>query len=276
MKDNLKKWIKSTKINTKHFGFMMIGFDLQRSPRRQIGKPLANNISKKSKWKPKANKKVKPKTKQENKNKSKPAVSSQDERKMLQEGLISKDISDDDLVPFFENDLKASEENPDVRGIPPGETVFIMCVLKGKTRPITAFIDSGCNCFVAKEDVVKNELNAFKARDGPIPMGVAGGKTVAASGEWAAVLPLLDGGHQVVKGLTMDKLTLDMPKVNLRKLLDACEEEYGPVEAIQGYKAPEIVGGSMDMIMGICYQNIYPESIYTYPNGLAVYKTNLW
>ena len=102
-----------------------------------------------------------------------------------------------------------------------------MCVLKGKTRPVTAFIDSGCNCFVAREDVVKEELNAIKVSDGPIPMGVAGGKTVNASGEWASTLPLLDGGHQVVKGLTMDRLTLDMPKVNLRKLLDACEEEYG-------------------------------------------------
>ena len=31
----------------------------------------------------------------------------------------------------------------------------------------------------------------------------------------------------------------------------------------------------MDMIIGIRYQNIYPELIYTYPNGLAVYKTKL-
>ena len=207
MTPELVRWIKSTKINTKHLGFM-IDFDPKRCPKKQIGKrcpkkqigkPLANNVSKGSKKKVKANKK-----------KNKPAVSGQDERRMLQEGLISKDISDDDLVPFFENDLKASEDNPDVRGIPPGETVFIMCVLKGKTRPVTAFIDSGCNCFVAREDVVKEELNAIKVSDGPIPMGVAGGKTVNASGGLAATLPLLDGGHKVVKGLTMDNGQADI------------------------------------------------------------------
>ena len=121
-----------------------------------------------------------------------------------------------------------------------------MCVLKGKIRPATVIIDSGCKGFVAKEDVVKNELNATKLSDGSIPMGVAG-KAVNANVEWAAVLPLLDGGHQVVRGLTMNKLTLNMPKVNHRKLLNACEKEYGHVEAIQGSKAPEIDGGRIDI-----------------------------
>ena len=114
--------------HTKHLG-LMIDFDPKRCPKKQIGKrcpkkqigkPLANNVSNGSKKKGKANNRKG----KANKKKNKPAVSSQDERRMLQEGLISKDISDDDLVPFFENDLKASEDNPDVRGIPPGETVF--------------------------------------------------------------------------------------------------------------------------------------------------------
>ena len=126
MHGNLIKWIKSTKINTKHLGFPLMAFDHKRNPKNRIVKPLTNNVNKRSKWKPKANKKMKPKVKQANKNKTKPLVSSQNEREMLQEGFILKDISDEDLVPFFENDLKASEENPDCRGIPPGETVFIM------------------------------------------------------------------------------------------------------------------------------------------------------
>ena len=34
-------------------------------------------------------------------------------------------------------------------------------------------------------------------------MGVASGITVNASAEWASLLPFADGGHQIVRGLTL-------------------------------------------------------------------------
>ena len=49
-------------------------------------------------------------------------------------------------------------------------------------------------------------------------MGVASGITIQASAEWAALIPLADGGNQIVHGLTLMRVTGDMPKVNMKKL----------------------------------------------------------
>ena len=70
---------------------------------------------------------------------------------------------------------KVNKTKPDIREIPEGEVMFIMCVFKGKSRPILCFVDGGCNCWVATEDLPAEELVSVKLREGPIPMGVAGG-----------------------------------------------------------------------------------------------------
>ena len=57
---------------------------------------------------------------------------------------------------------------------PGGEPMFIMNIFKGRTRPILAFIDGGCNTWVAKEGVPEDELVSVKMRLGPIHCGVAG------------------------------------------------------------------------------------------------------
>ena len=72
------------------------------------------------------------------------------ERNKLQRGEMSRPMIDDELVDFFKEDVKkVSKKVPEIKSIPEGEPVFIMNVFKGATRPITAFIDSGCNCWVA-------------------------------------------------------------------------------------------------------------------------------
>ena len=124
-------------------------------------------------------------------------------RESLQLGKLSRPMNDKDLVEFFEEDVKkVSHKKPDVRSIPEGEPVFIMNVFKGTTRPICAFIDSGCNCWVARSGIPETELVSCKLRSGPIPMGVASAITVNAEAEWASLLPLADGGNQVVRGVS--------------------------------------------------------------------------
>ena len=73
---------------------------------------------------------------------------SKQEREKLQLGKLSRPMNDDDLVEFFKEDVKKiSKGEPVVKSIPEGDPVFIMNVFKGATRPICAFIDSGCNCW---------------------------------------------------------------------------------------------------------------------------------
>ena len=196
-------------------------------------------------------------------------------REDLQQGIVSCPMEDKDLVKYFEDGLKGDGVSDDVVPIPEGESVFILNLIQGKTRPLLAFMDNGCNCFVAKEGVVEKELKSAKLRHGPIDVGVASGINVQASGEWASLLPLEDGRYQIVKGLTMKKVTQDMPKIKLLEVFNALKAENKDVKCIQNLRVPKFIGGPPDIIIGIKYQSVYPELIHQFPNGLCVYKSKL-
>ena len=150
-----------------------------------------------------------------------------------------------------------------------------MNVFRRATRPICAFIDSGCNCWVAKSGIPENELYSCKLNSGPIPMGVASAITVEADAEWASLLPLADGGHQVVRGLTLPEVTQEMPSINMLEVYNALKRKHKSVKSIQKLKVPKTISGHIDMIIGIKYANVYPELVHQFPSGLAVYKSKL-
>ena len=126
----------------------------------------------------------------------------QDRSSDLQNGEVAKHMGDEELHKFFrERERLVGGDVEKILGVPEGETLFIFCVIKGRTRPLRAFMDNGCSSWLVKNGVPENELKSAKLRDGPIPMWVAGGHTVYASAEWASLLPLNNGFHQIVKGL---------------------------------------------------------------------------
>ena len=115
----------------------------------------------------------------------------------------------------------------------------------------------------------------MKLMDGPIPIGVASAKTVYATAEWASLIPLSDGSYQSVRGLTLDKVTGDMTELKLVPVFEQIKKENKSLDKIQNLKVPNIIGGEVQMILGIKYQNIYPEPVHTFPNGLTVFKSRL-
>ena len=127
-------------------------------------------------------------------------------------------MPDSELVEYFKNSLvKNGVSKPKVKPYPGGQCVFLFCLIEGKTRPIQAFIDSGCNTMLSRQSIPETELVSAKLIKGPIPVSVAGGGEIMASGLWATLLPLCDGTNQVAKTLTMDTITADMN--GLRKCL---------------------------------------------------------
>lgn len=251
MSPELFKWLKTVKVNVKHLTQMAI-----YSPgklRIDMSKLSTNNSH----------------------SLAKKTVTPQ-QRVKLQEGKMDLQMSDDELVEFFNEDLKKTmKTTPEVRPIPEGDAVFIFCVFKGKKGPVQAFIDHGCNCWVAEEGIPETELVACKLQDGPFPMGVASGVTVYANAEWAGLIPLADGSHQIVRGLTVPKVTQDMPEVDLHQIYDNLKKKCKSNNQVQKLKVPKIVGGKIQMILGIKYQNIFPEPIHTFPNGLTIFKSKL-
>ena len=136
------------------------------------------------------------------------------------------------------------------------------------------FIDPGCNCSILKDGIPQNEFTSTKLRSGPIGLDVATGITVNASAEWGICLPLEDGTYQAVRGLTVKKVTSDMPKFMLRNTFQKLKAEHSELSDLN-IQIPKELGGEIDVILGIKYNMLHPTVLFTMPNGLCIYKSKL-
>lgn len=198
-----------------------------------------------------------------------------DVRAKLQKGDLSCLFDNKQLAKLFENDLKkAGVKNPKVDPVPDGEVAFMFCIVKGNKSAVQVFIDPGCNCAIMKDGIPQVQFKSCKLQSGPIGIDVATGISVNAEAEWGINLPLADGSHQAVRGLTVSKVTSDMPKLMLRKVFEKIKQSNKDFDH-QNIKIPKELGGEVHMILGIQFNKLHPEPIFTMPNGLTVYKSKL-
>ena len=66
-----------------------------------------------------------------------------------------------------------------------------------------------------------------------------------------------------------------MPEINMSKIFKSIKQDCKGNDEIQNLKVPSVVGGRVNMILGIRYQNIYPEQVHKFPSGLTVFKSQL-
>ena len=100
-----------------------------------------------------------------------------------------------------------------IHDVPEGESLFILAELKGSSRPILSFWDSGCSDSAFK--VPGKELNGLCVNKGPIKFFAVGNNVLEAKQEWIVKVKLKNGDYQLVQGLTMDEVTCPMPMINL-------------------------------------------------------------
>ena len=185
--------------------------------------------------------------------------------------------SDCEVMDMLKQEMtKADFENGDIQDIPEGESLFMFLLLQGKpgTEPMQVFCDSGANFWFAVESVTR-KLVSIQTYKGSLPINVAGGNVIYATGEWAAALPLADGTYQAVRGLTMKNVVGQMQRYNLERVLSSVKAEYKQNKRLQGLKIPPVLGGEVDMILGSKYLRIYPEPVQTTPSGLTVSVSKL-
>ena len=80
-----------------------------------------------------------------------PTVVSDKVRSKLQSGQMSAGYNNEQLKDFFTNDLERNGDSAEVKPIPEGDVSFIFCMIKGRKSKVQSFIDSGCNCVIAKD-----------------------------------------------------------------------------------------------------------------------------
>ena len=185
--------------------------------------------------------------------------------------------SDQEVMEMLRNEMAKSDmEKGDIDDIPEGENMFMFFLLQGKpgTEPIQVFCDSGANFWFAVESVTK-KLISVQTYKGALPINVAGGNVIYATGEWAAALPLADGRYQGVRGLTMKSVVGQMPRYSLGRVLNEVKSQYKQNSELQKLKIPPILGGEIDMILGSKYLKIYPDPVQVTPSGMTVSVSKL-
>ena len=159
--------------------------------------------------------------------------------------------------------------------VPDGQSLFIFCPVEGKTRDLNFFKDSGCSSAIFKTGIPGAELRGQVVEKGPfIVQGVNGVKIVAGD-EWLVQLNRTDGRVQLMKGLTMDVITADFPKISTAQAVQEVKDDLPDCVELQACRVPDLAGGTVDGLIGILYNAIFPVPVHTLPSGLTIYKTKL-
>ena len=158
---------------------------------------------------------------------------------------------------------------------PDGQPMFLFFSAKGKTRPLKIFFDNGCSRFIMRDCIPNVELPASLVKKGRFPIGGVGGCLVFAENEYMVAMDTIDGKAQQLQGVTVKNITSDFPELDVT--LAAAEVIANEPQNLQlrRCKFPKSVGGKIDCLVGIQYNQLQPVLLHMLPSGLAIYKTKL-
>ena len=157
--------------------------------------------------------------------------------------------------------------------IPSGPALFLLGLLKGKSRPLLTFFDSGASDAIAREGVPGKEVNGTILNKGPFEMTVASNLKVSTGDEWIISLERTDSQHQLFRCITLKEICGKMELINCGKTFNTLKRNDS--RKLQNFRVPKTVGGEVDLLLGCRYNNVYPEAVHQFENGLTVYKLKL-
>ena len=165
--------------------------------------------------------------------------------------------------------------NKEMMPVPEGQPMFMFFGAKGKTRTLMVFFDSGCSRFIMRECIPGKELPASMVRPGPIPIGGVGGISVFASGEYLVAMDTIEGKAQQLQGVTVPVITGDFPTLDITAAVSDVQAGNRNNSKLRNGKFPAKVGGTIDCLIGIQYNQLQPKVVHMLPSGLAIYETKL-
>ena len=158
-------------------------------------------------------------------------------------------------------------------------SIFMLQEVMVNERSLLLFYDSGC-LGSALSDRAAAILNSTCVREGPTTMNVAGGKTVVLEGGDEQFLLNLaaPGKKALITGLKMPHVTTPFPLWNISQAWSQICSEYAAAEP-NGKPLPPVIdrigGVEVDIIIGIRYQQHFPELICNLPCGLGIFKSKI-
>ena len=167
---------------------------------------------------------------------------------------------------------KSTNSPVEVVPVPEGNPMFMFQALRGRTKPVFAFYDSGCSNACLRSGIPGDQLRGQVLAKGPFIVEGVKGVLIQADDEWLVHLDRVDGKKQELRGLTLDQITAGSPKFNIEEATRAVKGDKPGDDLLQKCSLPMVVGGTVDILIGIQYNSIFPQPIHRLPNGLEIYK----
>ena len=189
-------------------------------------------------------------------------------------GVVGLTASSSPLLESAAHSLE-SQVDKEMLPVPNGQSIFMFFGARGKTRSLMVFFDNGCSRFIMRECIPGKELPASLVKQGPIPIGGVGGVTVFASGEYLVAMDTVEGKAQQLQGVTVPVITGDFPVLDISAAVSEVKSGNKKNSKLRNCKLPKQVGGVVDCLIGIQYNQLQPKVVHMLPSGLAIYETKL-
>ena len=167
------------------------------------------------------------------------------------------------------------DDSVEIVPIPEGEPMFMFQALKGKTKPVNAFYDSGCSNACLRTGVPGVQLQGQRLAKGPFNITGVNDVTIQAQDEWLVHLDRADGRKQLLRGVTLNTITGDSPIFSIEQATLELKADKPDNQLLQNCSVPKCVGGVVDILIGTLYNLIFPKPIHHLPNGLTIYMCTL-
>ena len=164
---------------------------------------------------------------------------------------------------------------PDFIPVPKGAALFMFQQVEGKTRAVNWFYDSGCSTIIMKPDIPVKEYDSKLIQKGPFNIGGVGGATIMADAEYLISVKRDDGRLQHFQGLTLNNITSKFPSINVEKAVQDVKASDPKNQMLQECSVPKMVGGDVDVLVGITYMSSFPKLVHMLDCGLGIYKVKL-
>ena len=89
------------------------------------------------------------------------------------------------------------------------------------------------------------------------------------------ILDTIDGKAQQLQGVTVKNITSDFPELDITTAAAEVIANAPQNLQLRWCKFPKTIGGRIDCLIGIQYNQLQPVLLHMLPSGLAIYKIKL-
>ena len=152
--------------------------------------------------------------------------------------------------------------------------LFMFSSIPGMDSDVQIFYDGG-NSHCLFREVTPRNLWGCLVKRGPHPLGAVGATTVWGGDSWACQPMTSQGSREVLIGIEVKQITTDFPMVDLTEATAEIKASKPEDAELQALNVPKMVGGQVDILLGIQYLSHFPKLVHSLDSGLGIYEVRL-